>query len=78
MTFLCRPCVPQRDHMRFPIRWRLNFEKNDLIYFCRLFKNELIILFEFKKKTEKHLKIARQFCDCRLNLFSLLEVNDAP
>ena len=56
--FFVSPCVPQRDHMRFPFRWRLNFQNTDLIYFCRLFKNERITLFEFKKyrKTPKDCK----------------------
>ena len=76
-TFFTSLVFQQQDHMRFPFRYCLNFENTDLI-FCRFSQNKLITSFEFKKNSEKHLKIARHYCDCRLYLFSLLEVNDAP
>ena len=77
-TFFTSLVFQQQDHMRFPFRYCLNFENTDLIFFCRFSQNKLITSFEFKKNSEKQLKIARHYCDCRLYLFSLLEVNDAP
>ena len=69
--------VPTTGPHEIPIQILSQFWKYWFDFLCRFSQNKLIISFELKK-TEKPLKIARHYCDCRLYLFSLLEVNDAP
>ena len=71
--------VPTTGPHEFPTQILSQFwKKTDLIFFCRFSQNKLITSLEFKKNTEKHLKVARHYYDCRLYLFSLFKVSDAP
>ena len=70
--------VPTTGPHEIPIQILSQFWKYWFDFFLPFFAKQTNWFIRIKKNSEKHLKIARHYCDCRLYLFSLLEVNDAP